>query len=477
MTTIITKAGSRAIRLSRPDECKVPIHPVSLRFSDDAMNRAWELHHTAVTQRQIRISLLLAAVLVLAFSVIDHLVAPGSTGVLLLVRLMLTLIFLSVAAATGKSWWHLFKHGLLFGVVIAGGAGVTAIVVLTGTAEGNIYYAGLILAVMFAHGLLRLSFISATVATWLIIVMYFVVMAFCPCSELPAHVLANNLFFLTSANIMGMFASYGLEYFMKAEYWRAIREQEKSAELTQQHERKTNELEAARRIQLAMLPDKVPVPAGYTIAADMQTATEVGGDYYDFRKDEHNRLMFVIGDATGHGAQTAAMVAAMKLLFSGIKADSDPAHFLAYASNSIRNMGLRTLFIAAAAGRIDGKTVELAGAGIPPALVYRNTSKEVEFVHLKGIPLGGAKNYPYASNRFILNPGDVLLLVSDGFTECFSRDREMFGSMRLAEALKKLAHLSPDGIADGLRYAMRNWSGRDFPEDDMTLVVAKREGE
>ncbi len=122
--------------------------------------------------------------------------------------------------------------------------------------------------------------------------------------------------------IMGLFfVSHKVQRVVVVKRERA-RSQLREAELRAQaraiqaeNERKTHELEKARRLQLSMLPKKLPRVPHLDIAVHMQTATEVGGDYYDFHVDESGRLTVVIGDATGHGLNAGTLVSVIKGLF------------------------------------------------------------------------------------------------------------------------------------------------------------------
>ena len=89
------------------------------------------------------------------------------------------------------------------------------------------------------------------------------------------------------------------------------------------NERKTKELEEARKLQLSMLPSKVPSIKNIEIAAFMKPATEVGGDYYDFKYNHNGTLTVAVGDATGHGMKAGTMVATIKGLFSAEPAETD----------------------------------------------------------------------------------------------------------------------------------------------------------
>ena len=144
-----------------------------------------------------------------------------------------------------------------------------------------------------------------------------------------------------------------------------------------ENERQTRELEEARDLQLSMLPKKMPEHPKVSIAASMKTATEVGGDYYDFYVDEENMLTVAIGDATGHGANAGTMVTATKALFNVLARDQDPSLMLKRSSNALRRMGFRKLFMAMALIRIKGETLELAGAGMPPAILYRAANRRM----------------------------------------------------------------------------------------------------
>ena len=115
-----------------------------------------------------------------------------------------------------------------------------------------------------------------------------------------------------------------------------------------ENERQTRELEEARHLQLSMLPKAMPMHPLVDIAASMQTATEVGGDYYDFYEDDEGVLTIAIGDATGHGANAGTMVTATKALFNVLAHEPDPAKMLGRASFALRRMGFKKLFMAMA---------------------------------------------------------------------------------------------------------------------------------
>ena len=192
------------------------------------------------------------------------------------------------------------------------------------------------------------------------------------------------------------------------------------------NQRKTGELEAARDLQLSLLPAQVPQIDGLRIAAAMTTATEVGGDYYDFRVD-NGVLTAAVGDATGHGARAGAMVSLMKGMFSTYGAAEDIPRFFRGASSTIRAMRMGSMNISLAIARFRDGELAYSAAGMPPALVYRAEEGKVDEVLVAGMPLGGIADFPYRVETVRLAAGDVVLLMSDGFPEAHDDDRRPVG--------------------------------------------------
>ena len=152
--------------------------------------------------------------------------------------------------------------------------------------------------------------------------------------------------------------------------------------------RKTKELEEARTLQLSMLPGTVPVISGLEIAVYMKTATEVGGDYYDFAVGRDGSLTVVLGDATGHGAKAGTMVVAAKSLFIGFSDTPNLLDIFEKLTDSIKRLNMRSMFMSMLLLRVKGKTAAVSSAGMPSPLIYRASTREVEEVTLKGMPLG-----------------------------------------------------------------------------------------
>lgn len=454
-------------RMYRP-----PVHPVTLSFDSPDLNRKFSKYSAKRSLVFVRVSLVLAIVLYIAFAWLDPYIIPDVSSEMLVIRVLSCLIF---AGATVLTYTRLgIRHFqlLMSLVVVLGGVGIITMTQVSEATGGFQYYAGLILAVMYAHSLLRLRFIYATVTTWLVLAGYVVTTTLL--DVIPFEILLNNVFFLVSSNIIGMFASFWIEYYFKSSFWKEQILYEKSDDLKREYMRKSNELRAARKMQINMLPQNFPYSTDYQFSFSMSTASEVGGDYYDYRMIDESNLTFGIGDATGHGLQASVMVTAIKLLFSEHAGEINIVDFLKRASNSIRLMGFRKLYMAFAIGRLVDDTLELAGAGMPPALVYRSKTGSVEQVSLKGAPLGGPGDFPYKKVEMKLEPGDAVLLMTDGFPELFDRDGEMLGYSRVVELFSNVARHSPETVIDYFKEEADKWLDGKDQEDDMTFFVFKR---
>lgn len=247
--------------------------------------------------------------------------------------------------------------------------------------------------------------------------------------------------------------------------------------LDAENKRKTKELEDARHLQLSMLPSALPECSNASIAAYMKTAAEVGGDYYDVDLQEDGTLTFCIGDATGHGTKAGLLVMAMKSLFNLTSREKDLTEIMRRCSAAIKRMNLSQLYMAFAVARLKGDKLELVGGGMPPALVYHCATGEVESIDLKGMPLGSVPDYPYTLTSLSFCKNDILLLLSDGYPELLNKKGEMMGYEKPAEILAGAGCLSIDEIIDRFRKAAEEWTGCNTPNDDMTFVVVKRNGD
>ena len=246
--------------------------------------------------------------------------------------------------------------------------------------------------------------------------------------------------------------------------------------LEAENERKTKELEDARQIQLSMLPKDVPKLPDYEIAVFMKTATEVGGDYYDFSKGEDGTLNIAFGDATGHGMQAGTIVTLMKGLFLSDAAQFDIQTFFNHCSQAIKEIKLGRLFMAFTMVRLQGRQVSLSTAGMPPVFLFRCADRSVEEILMKGMPLGAMKNFPYAVHKQELQPGDTLVLLTDGLPEQKNGGGEMFDYARVRNVVSATGEQPPKDIIDALVREGDSWMAGVAQDDDITIMAIKMKG-
>jgi serine phosphatase RsbU (regulator of sigma subunit) len=236
--------------------------------------------------------------------------------------------------------------------------------------------------------------------------------------------------------------------------------------------RKTEELDAARRLQLSLLPATLPDLPDVEVAFAMRTATEVGGDYYDYRS-ENGALTLGIGDATGHGADAGILVATVKGLFHTTRLEHGLRPALDRVSEGVAGLGLKRHHMSLALLRYSAGAVRFAAAGMPPLLVHRAATGEVEEILLEAPPLGVIYDRPYPELKSRVEPGDTLLLTTDGLAERRNDRDELFGYERLRAAFASWVRLDVSVIADRLFAVSDDWAGGTAQSDDMTAVVLR----
>jgi serine phosphatase RsbU (regulator of sigma subunit) len=252
---------------------------------------------------------------------------------------------------------------------------------------------------------------------------------------------------------------------------KAVEEQAKIIQL--EHDRKTKELKEARQLQISMLPKELPKLPNLDIAVYMKTATEVGGDYYDFNVDPDGTLTFAIGDATGHGMKAGIIVSMVKALFSSGESSPDIKTFFNQSSDTLKGIELGRLMMGFMMLKIKSNKLEFANAGMPPIFIYRKGSNSVEEIMINGMPLGAMKNFPYEIKELEIFSGDTILLLSDGLPELKNENNEQYDYVRVKDEFKSAAEKSPYDIVEHLKTSASGWSNGVEPDDDITFLVIK----
>jgi len=449
----------------------IPLSYLTLNFDSDKLEKLFRKTFSKESLYLVRISFILGVFLYLIFGILDIWMVPEKLAEVWGIRIVVSAFIITFYFLSFRIFFRQHMQFFLSLITIIIGAGIIGMVIISEHEGSYYYYAGLMLVIQFAHGLVRLRFIYASIVTGLIAAIYLLTASII--KNTPPILIINNSFFLLSTIIIGMFISYALEYSAQKNFWQAKKLGKQENLLKSEYQRKTTELNNVRQLQLSLLPQIIPQHPAIDLAASLKTAVEVGGDYYDYKTDEKNVLSFAIGDAAGHGAQAGALVTAAKILFSSWQENDDLLSYINNTSKAIKDMGLPKLFMAMIAGRIDGHRLELAGGGLPPALIFRKFSGTIEEVPLKGLPLGCVSNNNYKKINIELNNGDMILFMTDGFTELFNSKGEMLGIGKIKNALCEAAEEKPSYVIDYLTKIAGDWQDGSPLSDDMTLLAFK----
>ncbi len=235
------------------------------------------------------------------------------------------------------------------------------------------------------------------------------------------------------------------------------------------------ELEAARRIQMSILPRRLPEIPGLKVAARFKPSSAVAGDLYDFLVVDGKRLGLVVADVSGHGVP-AALIASMVKVAVSSRSDcaADPARLLTEVNRTLCG-SFESGFVTATYLYLDPATGALAAAnaGHPAPLLLRASGELLE-VGGRGPILGRFAKARFQTESLALSPGDRLVLYTDGLTEALDAADEMFGEERLGAFVREHAKLAIEPFCDALLDELRRFTagrGELALDDDLTLVV------
>ncbi|MBT5159435.1 MAG: SpoIIE family protein phosphatase [Alphaproteobacteria bacterium] len=248
--------------------------------------------------------------------------------------------------------------------------------------------------------------------------------------------------------------------------------------------RMSGELNAAREIQMGILPDPESIqglPDDLEVHAFLEPAREVGGDLYDlFMLDEH-RLFFVIGDVSGKGVPASLFMALSKALCksAALRSDASVAELMTTANVEISRENPAYMFVTAVAGIIDARTgeIEYCNAGHDAPLVVAPGQATVSVDSDGGPPLCVIDDFDYPLDHARLAPGETLVLTTDGVNEAMTASQKMFGGHRLIQNLTHNADdNSPKNLAAKLYENVKEFVAGAEPNDDITIVAIRYRG-
>ena len=241
---------------------------------------------------------------------------------------------------------------------------------------------------------------------------------------------------------------------------------------TARKERLEGEIAVARTIQQKLLPPPSASLDGARILAHVRSVAEIGGDYYDYLPVPDGRAAIAVGDVSGHGLPTGLLVAMAKsALATLIETGLTGSPLFARLNDLIHRSTDSRSYMTLALLVYDGKSrrAELTNAGqLAP---YRVSSSRVESLSLPSFPLGASSRSEFPTRTWAFEPGDIVVMLTDGLIECLSPAGEPFGFERFEAILARESGSPPEKLRDAILGAIDSHTHGAAPDDDRTLVI------
>jgi serine phosphatase RsbU (regulator of sigma subunit) len=247
------------------------------------------------------------------------------------------------------------------------------------------------------------------------------------------------------------------------------------AEVRRQRDEYEHDLFLASQVQRQVLP-KPPVCPSLEIGAAMQTATLLGGDYYDFFQISDDVVDVVIADVSGHGAAASLLMPSLAVALRLRAKELDgPAAIIEDLDRVFRQITSTATFVTMFYARFDQarKTLEYANGGHNPPLLIRTKTNETMELEAGGPILGILKDPQYSNTVVALNEGDILTLFTDGVTEQENEAGDEFSTGRLREVVLSREKEPASALVASITEAVATFAGTKSQVDDLTVVVVK----
>ena len=235
------------------------------------------------------------------------------------------------------------------------------------------------------------------------------------------------------------------------------------------------QLEIARQVQLELLPEKDPEVANFDISAYIFPAEEVSGDYYDWVKIFDDQIGIVVADAVGKGIPAALLMSFLRAsLRSAVQIGYAPHIAFSKVSSLLRDSIKDNQFITGIYGLLDStnKTFVFSNAGHNPPLLIKPDG-EYRFVEYGDVPLGMFTDAHYHQHFIRFEPGQVLVIYTDGITEAANPNGDEYGQERFAKRILDGIHLPAKKLIDHVRKGVADFTESKFLDDDGTLFIVK----
>jgi len=254
---------------------------------------------------------------------------------------------------------------------------------------------------------------------------------------------------------------------------------DKSTKALVYKERVAKELEIAQKIQDGLIPKQIPHMEGLDLSAGIVPAEEIGGDIYDFIKKDDKNTMFYIGDVTGHGVPSGIVGSIANAMFFTQREKFILKDIMVEVNRVLKAKSPPNMFITLCLlnWNQDDKKLHYVNAGHEPMIRFNAAENTTELLKGGGIALG---MFPDVSNMILeqeatLQPGDSLILYSDGIPEAWKNTKEVYGMEKFKETVKTYGRLeSAVAIRNAILQDVKGYMGDYKQMDDITIIVIKR---
>ena len=234
------------------------------------------------------------------------------------------------------------------------------------------------------------------------------------------------------------------------------------------------ELEFAKQIQYSSLPTVFPKSNSFKLYAEMITAKEVGGDFYDFYMLNDSTVAFLVADVSGKGIPAAMFMMRAKTVIRDLaERGLEPDEIFTIANDKLCENNDAGMFVTAWLGILDTKTglMKFANAGHNPPLFKRNGEKYEYMKARSGMLLAGMEGIKYRKNELQLLPGDKLYLYTDGVTEATDNNTELYGEQRLLDFVNSFENIEPESLCKLIKSDVDKFVGTAPQFDDITMLA------
>ena len=303
--------------------------------------------------------------------------------------------------------------------------------------------------------------------------------------RIPEEELFRNLNHI--GRIVGLLMLFGLGMLILI-VWYAGRNSKQLIESMARNQSMENELNIARKIQMAMLPTHFPPLPEYpnlNAYGLVVPAKEVGGDLFDYCI-RNNRLFFCVGDVSGKGVPASLVMAMTRSLFRSYLAYKDrPAEVMTLMNNSLTGeQNMQNMFVTLFIGVLDladGHLIYCNGGHDAPIQIKREASNDIKQAQTSNIvlpckanlPVGVIADFAYEEQEATLDEGDTLFLYTDGLTEAENKDHQLFGEQRIMEQLQSAGDKLPEVLIKDMQVAVEKFVGEAEQSDDLTMFAIR----